>query len=229
MRTKLSSTRVVAFVAVAMIAVTATSCRKAYTMVDADAAAPGERVVALTFDDGPSPYTPHLLDVLARHNVKATFFVQGSEAAKYPEILDRIVREGHRVGNHTWSHPRLTGESDGSIAAQVGWTHGWLAQRGINSSCVRPPYGSTDARVDQVIRANSNNSYTMMWSVDPRDWEGHPADVITARVMANLRPGSVVLMHDGGENGANRWPTVDAVDRLIPQIRAAGYDIRPVC
>jgi peptidoglycan/xylan/chitin deacetylase (PgdA/CDA1 family) len=219
--------RVALGVLVVGVVMSATGCRLAHDMVEVDAAAPGERVVALTFDDGPHPvHTPMLLDVLRRHDVRATFFVTGSQAARYPWILDRIVREGHRVGNHTWNHVRLSQTPDHVAAAEIGWTQAWLAWRGITSRCVRSPYWAHDERVDGLIRAYADNSYSMKWSIDTHDWRGVPARSIADTVVAQLHPGAVVLMHDGG---GNRSQTVAGVDQMIGRIRAAGYSIRPVC
>lgn len=222
-----TSRRVVIGAMVLVVALATSGCQLARTMVDVGAADPGERVVALTFDDGPHPvYTPLLLDVLRRHGVHATFFVLGSQAHRHPGLLDRIVREGHGVANHTWNHKRLTRVSDAVVAAEVGWTHGWLAGRGIRSRCVRPPYGATDARVDGLIRRHADNSYTMLWSVDSEDWRRPPVDRIVNNVMSRVHPGAVILLHDGG---GDRSRTVAAVDRLIPRLRASGYGIAPIC
>ena len=222
-----ASRRVAVGALVLVVALATSGCQLARTMVDVGAADPGERVVALTFDDGPDPAnTPQLLDVLRRHGVHATFFVLGSQAEQHPGLLDRIVREGHGVANHTWNHKRLTTVSDAVVAAEVGWTHGWLAGRGIQSRCVRPPYGATDARVDRLIRRHAESSYTMLWSVDSRDWERPPVNQIVNNVMSRVHPGAVILFHDGG---GDRSRTVAAVDQLIPRLRAAGYDIAPIC
>lgn len=212
---------------VVVVALVASGCHRARTLVDMGAASPGERVVALTFDDGPHPvYTPPLLDVLRRHRVTATFFVLGSQAQRHPALLDRIVREGHVVANHTWNHRRLTSISDGAVAAEVGWTNAFLGFRGIRSRCVRPPYGATDARVEGLIRRHADDSRTMLWSVDSDDWRRPPVERIVHNVTSRVHPGAVILFHDGG---GDRSRTVAAVDRTIPRLQAAGYGFRPVC
>lgn len=209
-----------------LVAVVASGCRVARTMPEADAATPGERVVALTFDDGPSAHTNAVLDVLARHKVTATFFVTGSQAERYPWLMARIAMDGHRVGNHTWNHPRLTQLSDAQIRSQLRNTQNVIARTtGQSSVCVRPPYGEHNARVNNVIR-EFGRSYTMLWSIDTNDWQRPAPATITSRVVNNLRPGAVILMHDGGGNRAN---TVAALDSMIRRIHAAGYKIRPVC
>ncbi len=196
-------------------------------MVESGDALPGEPVVSLTYDDGPDPtWTPQILDILAENDVKATFFVIGRNSQQYPELLDRIVAEGHHVANHTSTHPELPRLSDQAIANEIGPFDAWLAYRGIETRCVRPPYGAVNDRVDTAIRAASGDDHTMMWSIDTRDWQRPSADTITQRIMGQLQPGAVILMHDGG--GA-RPATVEATRQVVPLIRAAGYSIRPVC
>ncbi len=196
-------------------------------MVESGDALPGEPVVSLTYDDGPDPtWTPQILDILAENDVKATFFVIGRNSQQYPELLDRIVAEGHRVANHTSTHPELPRLSDQAIANEIGPFDAWLAYRGIETRCVRPPYGAVNDRVDTAIRAASGDDHTMMWSIDTRDWQRPSADTITQRIMGQLQPGAVILMHDGG---GERPATVEATRQVVPLIRAAGYSIRPVC
>jgi peptidoglycan/xylan/chitin deacetylase (PgdA/CDA1 family) len=218
--------RVPVLIALSIVVVLSSSCRLARGMVEADAAVPGERVVALTFDDGPGPDTLALLDVLDRHQVKATFFVTGAQAVRYPHVVDEIARRGHVVGNHTWSHVDLRRSSEQRRFDEIAPLNWFLANRGISTRCVRPPYGSFDQSVVDHIRGRHGLSYTMLWDIDPRDWQNPPAWQITDRVMAALHPGGVVVMHDG-PGGRSR--TVAAVDAMIPRITAAGYTIRPVC
>ena len=200
--------------------------RKAFTGVDLGVARPGEKVVSLTFDDGPGPtYTAQVLDVLAKYKVKATFFVLGQEAARYPSLVKRELKEGHHVASHSWDHPTLTNLSDAAIRSQLSRTQAQLLKDGAAPRCVRPPYGSTSTRVEQII-SEYRSSATVLWTIDPRDWSRPGTSTIVSSVMGSLRPGSVVLMHDGG---ASRAQTVAALDALIPKIQAAGYSIRPIC
>jgi len=215
----------VALVGAALVASSLAGCRLARTMDEYDAAAPGERVVALTFDDGPGPSTLPMLDVLDRHGVKATFFVTGVQASRHPYLVDEIVRRGHRVGNHTWNHVDLRKVSPARFDIEVDYLTVWLNRRGIDPKCMRPPYGSYDRSVVDRMR-NRNATYTAFWSIDPRDWQNPNASRIANHVTSNLHPGAVVVMHDGP---GNRSATVAAVDQMIPRIRAAGYAIRPVC
>lgn len=181
--------------------------------------------VALTFDDGPSPWTPALLDTLRAYGVPATFFDIGSRARAYPDLVRRQVTEGHSVGGHTWTHPKLTSLSNDSIRAQVGETNRYLESlTGRRVTCVRPPYGSRNARVLSIFGELGVNS--LMWSVDARDWERPPASVIAARVLSRVQPGSIVLLHDGG---GDRSQTVAAVPMIIEGLRARGYAFTAVC
>lgn len=199
--------------------------RKANDAVDLGVARPGERVVSLTFDDGPGAYTTQILDVLAKYHVKATFFVLGQYAQRYPDYLKRELRDGHHVASHSWDHPTLTKLSDSAIRTQLGWTQDVIVRAGGAPRCVRPPYGSTDARVEQII-SEFRSSATVLWNVDPADWERPGTGAIVSRVMGAIRPGAVILMHDGG---GSRGQSVAALDALIPRIQAAGYSIRPIC
>lgn len=221
---------VLALVAVSLVAanpagVRAQSRALAHNMVDLGAAAPGERVVSLTFDDGPHPtYTPQILDVLARHGVKATFFVNGRNAERYPHLIDRIKAEGHVIANHGWDHSNLTKLSAAAISDQIGGTQSVLGRRGVASRCLRPPYGATNSSVQQ--QAAAHGLRTINWSVDPFDFRRPGAGAIADRVTSRLRPGAVVLLHDGG---GNRDQTVAALDTIIARTHAVGYRFGTIC
>ena len=224
-RVRRGSRRVVALALLLAAAGLAASCDRATTMVDTGEAAVGERVVALTFDDGPGPDTMALLDVLDRHGVKATFFVTGVQVRQYPQVVDEIARRGHAVGNHTWSHADLRRSGEQRRFDEIAPLNWVLAVRGISTRCVRPPYGSSDAAVVAHIRAR-HGAQTMLGSIDPRDWERPGAQAVADRVVRALHPGAVVGLHDGP---SGRSATVAAVDRMIPRVKAAGYQLRPVC
>ena len=225
MTTGRSRRRALAVAVVAAVSV-ASSCNLARTMVDTGEAAPGEKVVALTFDDGPGPDTMALLDVLDRHQVRATFFVTGVQSARSPHVVDEIARRGHAIGNHTWSHADLRRVGERRRFDEIAPLNWFLAGRGIGTRCMRPPYGSTDQSVVAHVRDRHGGAHTMLWSIDPRDWQRPGAGVIADRVVRALHPGAVVVMHDGPSGRAG---TVAAVDAMIPRIKAAGYQIRPVC
>ena len=144
--------------------------------------------IAMTFDDGPSAkLTPELLDILAAHHIHATFFVIGQNAAEYPEILQRAVREGHEVGNHSWSHPAFGKMRDDRVRAEL-QKHDRSRQRSVVALLMRPPYGSITARQKQWINAEFGYR-TILWDVDPLDWKRPGAAVVGSRIVRETRPG----------------------------------------
>lgn len=183
------------------------------------AAAPVGHRVALTFDDGPSPYTPALLVELKRYRVRATFFVVGQNVPLYRGVVRAEALAGNQIGNHTDSHANLQWLDGDSAARQLD-----LTQRAVMDTTghaprwFRPPYGAVDTRVAAVAAANGLRTVT--WSVDPRDWTMPGVDAIVARVLDAVRSGSVILLHDGG---GDRSETVAAVAQLVPLLRARGY------
>jgi peptidoglycan/xylan/chitin deacetylase (PgdA/CDA1 family) len=192
----------------------------------------GALVMALTFDDGPSPqYTPQVLDVLRAHGVPATFFVCGDNVGRYPDVVRRIAAEGHALGNHSWSHPHLSGLSAADVRDQIQRTQDAVAKvAGRAPVLFRAPYGDfADASLavcaDLGLRPIS-------WSVDPTDWANPGSDTIAARVLSAATTGSIVLNHDGTEggdddpapgSGGDRSQTVAALKTYLPQLIAAGY------
>lgn len=184
----------------------------------------GGRVVHLTFDDGPSAYTPAVLDLLRRYDARATFFVIGSQVRPRAGLVARAAAEGHAIANHTWSHPRLGGIGSGAFWQQIGWTQTVVAEvAGRVPTCLRPPYGSTDRNT--VPWAAQFGLRVVMWDVDPQDWRTPGASAIASRVVNNVRPGSVVLLHDGG---GSRQQTVNALGSILVQLSARGYRFEPV-
>ena len=174
--------------------------------------------VYLTFDDGPHPtYTPQILAILRKYGVKAVFFEIGQNISYYPSVTRKLRYYGMKIGNHTWSHPNLTYLSTSSVNWQLNkmeWTLGYRPR------CVRPPYGATNSRIASIIAARGQRQ--ILWNVDPRDWSRPGTWTIVNRVLAQVKPGSRILLHDGG---GNRSQTVAALDILIPKLRARGYAI----
>ncbi len=183
----------------------------------------GDRVVYLTYDDGPHPtYTPALLDLLATYDARATFFALGSEVERYPGVAARIVREGHAIGNHTWSHPSLTTVSGEVLDRQVLDTQSVIQRAaGVTPTCLRPPYGARNATVN--ARVAELGLRMSMWNVDPEDWRQPGAGAIVDRVLSGVRPGAVILLHDGGQG---RGQTVAATERLLANLTEEGYQLR---
>lgn len=156
----------------------------------------GNRKIALTFDDGPlPPYSQQILDILRSKNVKATFFVCGKDAERYPEILRRIRAEGHAIGNHTWSHPYLYFMDRAKCAEEIDRTQKVIEKAtGRAPGFFRPPYGARWFGLYPVLR--ERGLQLVQWSASGDDWR-LGADAIVSTVRAGLRPGAIILLHDG--------------------------------
>src|SRR5436190_3048426 len=153
--------------------------------------------IAMTFDDGPSAtLTPKLLDILATHQIKATFFVIGENVAEHPEIVTRAAREGHEIGNHSWSHPNFGKMSDDSVRSQVQRTDDAIrSATGSRPTLMRPPYGSITPREKHWIH-DEFGYRVILWDVDPLDWKRPGPPVVRNRILKETQPGSIVLSHD---------------------------------
>lgn len=184
--------------------------------------------VALTFDDGPDPvYTPRILDILKEKGVPATFFLVGSNAVKYPDIVRRIYREGHSVGNHTYSHRSLIPLSKEGVYNEIIKCDDALQRiTGVKPTLFRPPRGVYTQYAREVLKENRHTM--VLWDVSSRDWEEIRHTEIVSSVMRNVKPGSIILMHDSGDIitafGGNRINTVRALPVIIDRLRAQGYD-----
>ncbi|GGP26592.1 polysaccharide deacetylase family protein [Silvimonas amylolytica] len=182
------------------------------------------RMVALTFDDGPSPYTPALLDVLKKYHVHATFFWIGKHVQEYDTVARRALAEGHTLGNHTFTHPDISGTAeDFWWDEQIGLTQD-IFQRVIGKRPLlfRPPYGKID---DSEIKAlNQHGLKTILWSIDTQDWNKNRwlfgTHHIERWIQQYIHEEAIILMHDGG---GHRDQTVAAVDAVIPWLQKAGY------
>ena len=178
------------------------------------------RRMALSFDDGPSlANTPHLLDLL-RDEARATFFVVGDRIEGCEEILERMVHDGHEVGNHSFTHPHTVELNATKLSHELGRTNEALGRISIEPQLVRPPFGKDRRRVAQVGRALGLT--TAMWSVDSGDTKGLDANEIAEHVLAEAKPGAIVLLHDGGDHRAD---TLRAVATLLPALRGRGFEL----
>ncbi len=188
-----------------------------------------ERVVALTFDDGPNPpYTDRLLDILAKHNVKATFFMIGNRIEKHPETLQRAIAEGHQIGNHSYSHPVLGFCPPSYIQREIERTDALLRQAGVKGELViRAPILTRFLPVAWVLaKGNRTHISCNVWSWD---WTTQNpdkiAETVVRKVLSSGGTGSIIVLHDGkAENkDADRSGTVEATDQIITELKQNGY------
>ncbi len=184
-----------------------------------------QKLVALTFDDGPyPPYTSQVLDVLKERQIPATFFVIGQNAAKYPELLRRIVAEGHQLGNHTYHHVDLLKLDRQGMITEIEKTNKVIADAvGYVPHVMRPPHGFRDAVVMDAMAEYKLK--VIEWSVSSRDWVNPGAEVIAERTLGKVQNGSVILLHDGDGIAAAlpREQTVAATRIIIDKLLAKGY------
>jgi len=181
------------------------------------------RYIAMTFDDGPSAkLTPKLLDLLAIHHIKATFFVIGENVAEHPEILARATSEGHEIGNHSWSHRNLGKMSDDAVRRDLRKTEDAIrSATGTRPTLMRPPYGSITARQKRWI-ANEFGYKIILWDVDPLDWKRPGPAAICNRILKGTQPGSIVLSHDIHPG------TIEAMPATLDQLEAKGFKFMTV-
>lgn len=181
--------------------------------------------VALTFDDGPHPrFTPEILRLLKAHEARATFFVLGRQAARYPHLIKQLVKSGHEVGNHSYSHPRFPAAHRQAWAREIEHTELELELSDCpDCGLFRPPYSDYN---QGLVRFLANLRYRLvLWSVDAADWREPDPLAIAANVLSRVKPGAIVIMHDGDETGeADRGPTLEALGLILPLLKARGYD-----
>ncbi|MSQ22279.1 MAG: polysaccharide deacetylase family protein [Dehalococcoidia bacterium] len=183
-----------------------------------------DKVVALTFDDGPNePYTSQILDILQQHDIKATFFVTGKNVVYYPETTRRIVAERHVIGNHSWDHKVLQPIMDVQNL-DMARTQGIIEKvAGVEPHLFRPPFGhKTPWQIEQLKK---HGMVMVTWSVSAGN-PGQPVpSIIAQRIVSHTKPGSIILLHDGNEtsHGADRNNTVAALPLIIEILTREGY------
>jgi peptidoglycan/xylan/chitin deacetylase (PgdA/CDA1 family) len=184
--------------------------------------------VALTFDDGPSPQTPELLDVLAGHGIRATFFVCGTHVGRLPHIARRIIADGHEIGNHTDTHPALWMRSRSFMRQEIGRAQQAIQDAtGSAPSLFRAPYGVRWFGLGDVL--DEYGLTGVMWTVIGRDWV-LPSQNVARRVISGVRNGAIVCLHDGREldPAPDISNTIEAVRQIVPSLHTAGYAFRTV-
>jgi peptidoglycan/xylan/chitin deacetylase (PgdA/CDA1 family) len=188
--------------------------------------APGSKQLALTFDDGPNdPYTLHLLDVLAKNNVHATFFVIGRYVRMRPDIAREIAARGHAIGNHTFLHPLLTLEPGARVQREIQDCRNSITEAaGEHSNLFRPPWGGRRPATLSLVRRFGLEP--VMWDITGFDWDAPSSEYIELKVSEKVRGGNVILLHDGGHLAfaTDRSKTVQAVSRLVPRFQSQGYE-----
>lgn len=181
------------------------------------------RQIALTFDDVPDPrYTPYVLDVLKKHNIKATFFIVGSRARKHPDLVRRIVKEGHVVGNHSFNHPNFAKLSSSQFSQQILRSERIIQGiTGLRPKLIRPPYG--EITEPQLRWARSSRYKIVNWNVDSMDWKGLSPRQIRNNVVPHTGPGSIILMHAGGGTTTDLHGTIRVLPSMISELEGKGY------
>ncbi|MGW0575565.1 polysaccharide deacetylase family protein, partial [Streptomyces sp. NPDC002920] len=189
-----------------------------------------KRKIVLTFDDGPDPrWTPEVLDVLKKHRAHAVFFITGTMASRYPDLVERMVREGHEIGLHTFNHPDLSYQTDKRVDWELTQNQLALAgAAGIRTSLFRPPYSSSADALDNaswpVTRFVGTRGYlTVFTTADSEDWRRPGVEEIIRNATPKGGQGAIVLMHD---SGGDRQQTVQALDAYLPELQNKGYSFQ---
>ncbi|MGF7185858.1 peptidoglycan/xylan/chitin deacetylase (PgdA/CDA1 family) [Desulfitispora alkaliphila] len=179
--------------------------------------------IALTFDDGPDQiYTPQVLDVLKEYQVPATFFLMGSRSERYPEVVSRIVEEGHVLGNHSWSHPDLRKVSQDRLISEMIRTENILNDiTGLRTQLMRPPYGAVN--YNTMTELEKLDYKVINWSVDSVDWRDRNVEQILINTLPDVTEEAILLFHSASGEGTSMAATVEALPELINTLRAEGY------
>ena len=179
---------------------------------------PEQPMIAITFDDGPGPYTDRLLDAFATYGGKGTFFLVGRNIAAHAETVQRAAAEGHEIASHSWNHPELPKLGKAAVVEQMTKTRNKIQEvAGVDANLMRPPYGSVNKSVKAT--AAEQGIVLVNWSVDPKDWQSRNADKVYEDIFSRVQDGDIILCHDIHES------TVEAMERLIPELRVQGYQL----
>ncbi len=179
---------------------------------------PNKPMVALTFDDGPGKHTSRLLDAFAAHGGKGTFFVIGNILEKRADVLNRMIAEGHEIGGHSWDHRQLTKLNTTDLSNQLAGTRAKIHElTGIDAPLLRPPYGSYNSQVKNMCK--DMGIVMVNWSLDTLDWKYKDADRLYHTILDEVQDGDIILCHD------LHGSTVDAMERVIPELISRGYQL----
>ena len=176
--------------------------------------------IALTFDDGPHPrYTPRILNILDKYGIKATFFTIGVNAEYYPDIVEDVIRRGHEIGNHTYSHPHVSCLNTENLKNEVERCESVIyGLTDYRTKLFRPPEGMIDADVRSVLRGLDYK--VILWDIDTLDWAHTPPKEIAKNIIDNISAGDIILMHDYVSHNS---PTPEALELFIPELLKKGY------
>jgi peptidoglycan/xylan/chitin deacetylase (PgdA/CDA1 family) len=182
-----------------------------------------EKVVALTFDDGPHPlYTPKVLAALERQHVKATFFLMGRNVERFPAVARDVLRHGHEIGNHSYSHPKLVLMSPGRVREEIERTDALIRAIGVTGPIhFRPPHASKFIVLPYVL--TDMRKLSVLGDVDPEEWKGRPAEVMTETILRQVRPGSIIGLHD-----VMGIESLRTLENILPALADRGYRFETV-
>lgn len=183
-----------------------------------------DKVVALTFDDGPDKdFTPQVLDILKKNDVKATFFVVGENVGWNPEILKREYEEGHEIGNHTFTHINVSKRGYDDIYKEIDETQQAVKKIiGVEPKLFRPPYRAISKEMCNIVKKKDMN--IVLWSnLDPRDWSNPGVYYIVDTITSKVQNGTIILLHDYNNLRNTKSQTIQALEIVIPKLKEMGY------
>lgn len=183
-----------------------------------------QKLIALTFDDGPDKdYTPQVLDILKKHDIKATFFVVGEKVEWNPEIVKRQYDEGHEIGNHTFTHINVCHRGYDDIYNEINKTQDAIKKViGIEPKIFRPPYRAINKEMCNIVKEKNMN--VILWSeLDPRDWSNPGVYYISNTILTKVKNGNIILLHDYNNKRASTSQTIEALNVIIPNLKEKGY------
>lgn len=180
-----------------------------------------KKQIALTFDDGPHPsLTPKILEILARYDIQATFFMVGQNVINYPQAAREVINAGHEVGNHTFTHPHIATLGDASIMEEIGRCEDALEELcEYRPHLLRTPEGAMNASLERCLAGE--DYILVLWSLDTRDWDNKSTACIVQTVLDNVKSGDIILMHDYISYHSK---TPEALDVIIPALLSQGYE-----
>jgi peptidoglycan/xylan/chitin deacetylase (PgdA/CDA1 family) len=181
----------------------------------------GQKLICLTYDDGPDPFTPKLLAYLNENKVPATFYMLGERVKEYPHMVQQIVESGHELGNHTYDHKQLSKMSADKIREELVSTQELLTSASSSAPVptMRPPYGAQNATVRAICKELGYK--VVLWDVDTNDWMGRPAAQMINTILKGTSDGSIILMHDRKHKGVET--VLETTKTVVPELRARGF------